>query len=47
MVSPHPHIIKLLEILYDEPTGSLGLVFELMDQNLYEVIRERKDYFNP
>ncbi|CAJ1336797.1 unnamed protein product, partial [Effrenium voratum] len=27
----HPNIIKLHEILYDEPTGRLALVFELMD----------------
>jgi renal tumor antigen len=30
-VSPHSHIIKLLEVLFDEPTGRLALVFELMD----------------
>jgi renal tumor antigen len=29
-LSPHPHIIKLLEVLYDQPTGRLALVFELM-----------------
>lgn len=28
---PHPHIIQLIEILYDEPTGRLALVFELME----------------
>jgi len=43
-VSPHLHIIKLLEILYDEPTGRLALVFELMDLNLYELIKDRKTY---
>jgi len=42
--SPHSHIIKLLEILYDEPTGRLALVFELMDMNLYELIKDRKTY---
>jgi len=42
--SPHPHIIKLLEILYDEPTGRLALVFELMDMNMYELIKDRKTY---
>jgi len=30
-LSPHPQIIKLYEVLYDEPTGRLALVFELMD----------------
>ena len=40
-LSPHQHIIKLLEVLLydlysDEPSGRLALVFELMDKNLYE-----------
>jgi hypothetical protein len=26
-------------VLYDQPTGRLALVFELMDANLYELIR--------
>jgi len=43
-LSPHPHIIRLFEVLYDEPTGRLALVFELMDQNLYEAIKDRKNY---
>eukprot|EP00931_Biecheleriopsis_adriatica_P121742 TRINITY_DN967_c0_g1_i1.p1 TRINITY_DN967_c0_g1~~TRINITY_DN967_c0_g1_i1.p1 ORF type:complete len:535 (+),score=120.52 TRINITY_DN967_c0_g1_i1:162-1766(+) len=40
----HPNIIKLLEILYDEPTGRLALVFELMDMNVYEAIKGRRHY---
>mmetsp|Transcript_103958 Transcript_103958/g.238004 ORF Transcript_103958/g.238004 Transcript_103958/m.238004 type:complete len:531 (+) Transcript_103958:100-1692(+) len=43
-LSPHPHIIKLHEVLYDEPTGRLALVFELMDMNMYECIRGRRHY---
>ncbi|OMJ85934.1 hypothetical protein SteCoe_12637 [Stentor coeruleus] len=43
-LSPHPQIIKLLEILYDEPTGRLALVFELMELNMYEWIKGRKHY---
>ena len=43
-LSPHGQIIKLLEILYDEPTGRLALVFELMDLNLYEWIKGRRHY---
>lgn len=43
-LSPHPHIIRLLEVLYDEPTGRLALVFELMEQNLYEAIKGRRHY---
>jgi len=40
----HPNIIKLLEVLYDEPTGRLTLVFELMDMNFYEAIKGRRHY---
>ena len=29
-LAPHQNIIKLIEVLYDEPTGKLALVFELM-----------------
>ncbi|OMJ73525.1 hypothetical protein SteCoe_27786 [Stentor coeruleus] len=41
-LSPNPQIIKFYEILYDEPTGRLALVFELMDMNLYELMRSYK-----
>jgi len=40
----HPNIIKLAEVLYDEPTGRLALVFELMEMNLYEAIKGRRHY---
>ena len=43
-LSPHPQIIKLYEVLYDEPTGRLALVFELMDMNMYEAIKGRRHY---
>lgn len=43
-LSPHPQIIKLYEVLYDEPTGRLALVFELMQMNLYEAIKGRRHY---
>ena len=42
-LSPHDHIISLEEVLYDQPTGRLALVFELMDANLYELIKGNKD----
>ena len=41
-LSPHPNIITLLEVLYDEPTGRLALVFELMDMNMYEAIKGKR-----
>ena len=43
-LSPHGNIVKLLEVLYDRPTGRLALVFELMDMNIYELIRGRRHY---
>lgn len=45
-LSPHQHIITLEEVLYDQPTGRLALVFELMDANLYELIKGRRHYLN-
>ena len=29
-LSPHAHVVRLLEVLFDQPTGRLALVFELM-----------------
>ena len=46
-LSPHPNIVKLEEVLYDQPSGRLALVFELMDANLYEIIRGRRHYLKP
>jgi hypothetical protein len=43
-LSPHSQIIKLIEVLYDQPTGRLALVFELMERNIYELIRGRRHY---
>lgn len=43
-LSPHANIIKLHEVLYDRSTGRLALVFELMDMNIYEMIRGRRQY---
>jgi len=40
-LNPHNHIIGLKEIIFDRRVGSLSLVCELCDQNLYEVIRGR------
>ena len=41
-LSPNANIVKLLEVLYDRATGRLALVFELLDANLYELIRGRR-----
>ncbi|KAF4688997.1 hypothetical protein FOZ60_002167 [Perkinsus olseni] len=44
-LTEHPNIVKLLDVLYDSNTGSLALVLELMDMNVYEAIKGRKHYF--
>ena len=43
-LSNHSNIISLIEVLYDESSGRLALVFELMEKNLYEVIKGRSTY---
>ena len=42
-IDPHP---PTMQVLYDQPTGRLALVFELMDANFYELIRGRRHYLN-
>lgn len=41
-LTPHPHIVALQDIIFEEATGRLALVFELLDANLYELIRGRR-----
>ena len=43
-LSPHDNIVKLHEVLYDQPTGRLALVFELMECNIYELIKGRSQH---
>ncbi|XP_063683301.1 MAPK/MAK/MRK overlapping kinase-like isoform X2 [Bolinopsis microptera] len=45
-LSPHDNIVELKEVLFNKKTGILSLICELMDQNLYELIRERRSYMN-
>lgn len=40
----HKNIIKLIEVLFEEGTGKASLVMELFDMNLYEAIKDRKNY---
>ena len=42
----HPNIIILHEVLYDSTYGYLALVFELLDKNLFELIRDNKKPFD-
>lgn len=38
----HPHIVQLHDVLFED--HRLAIVFELMDMNLYEAIKDRKMY---
>ena len=42
-LNPHPNIIGMEEILYDPETGRLAIVLELMQMNVYELIRHRRE----
>ncbi|KFV00864.1 MAPK/MAK/MRK overlapping kinase, partial [Pterocles gutturalis] len=41
-LGPHPNILMLHEVLFDKKAGSLSLICELMDMNIYELIKGRK-----
>ncbi|NWU62106.1 MOK kinase, partial [Pterocles burchelli] len=38
----HPNILMLHEVLFDKKAGSLSLICELMDMNIYELIKGMK-----
>ncbi|XP_061407411.1 MAPK/MAK/MRK overlapping kinase isoform X3 [Lethenteron reissneri] len=40
----HPNIVQLHEVLYDKKSGTLALICELMDMNMYELIRDRRNF---
>ncbi|XP_025935364.1 MAPK/MAK/MRK overlapping kinase [Apteryx rowi] len=41
-LNPHPNILMLHEVVFDKKAGSLSLICELMDMNMYELIRGRR-----
>ncbi|XP_032036424.1 MAPK/MAK/MRK overlapping kinase isoform X1 [Hylobates moloch] len=41
-LNPHPNILMLHEVVFDRKSGSLALICELMDMNIYELIRGRR-----
>lgn len=45
-LSPHPNIVKLEEVLFDPPSGRVALVFELLEGNLYELMKDRRKHFS-
>lgn len=38
-LSPHANILELQEVIFDKKSGTLVLICELMDMNIYELIR--------
>lgn len=38
----HPNIVKLYDVMFDSTNGYVAMVFELMDVNLYELVRDNK-----
>ena len=38
----HPNIIKLYEVMFDNKSGFVALRFEIMDVNLYELVRDNQ-----
>ncbi|XP_065919933.1 MAPK/MAK/MRK overlapping kinase-like [Dysidea avara] len=45
-LNPHPNIIGLKEVIFDPRTGVLALIFELMEMNIYELIKDRRTYLS-
>jgi len=45
-LSPHSNIVTLEDLIYDAESGGLGMVFELMEKNLYDLISGRRDHLN-
>uniref|UniRef100_W5LLU9 MOK protein kinase n=1 Tax=Astyanax mexicanus TaxID=7994 RepID=W5LLU9_ASTMX len=41
-LSPHPNILQLHELIFDPDTRTLSLICELMEMNIYELIRGRQ-----
>ncbi|XP_023684127.1 MAPK/MAK/MRK overlapping kinase isoform X2 [Paramormyrops kingsleyae] len=41
-LNPHPNIIQLHEVIFDKETGTLSLICELMEMNIYELIQGRQ-----
>ena len=42
----HPNVIDLADVIYDNKTGHVAMVFELMDCNVYELISQHRKPFD-
>ena len=45
-LTPHPNVVTLHEVLFEPRTGRLALVFELMDMNMYELMKNSHSYLS-
>ncbi|XP_068729341.1 MAPK/MAK/MRK overlapping kinase-like [Montipora capricornis] len=45
-LNPHGNVVDLKDIIFDKKSGTLALICELMDMNLYEMIRGRRHYIS-
>lgn len=45
-LNPHENIINLYEVIFEKKKGRLSLIFELMDINLYQMIRKTNGYIS-
>jgi len=43
-LSPHANIVNLREVIFDKKSGTLALIIELLDMNLYELIKGRRNF---
>lgn len=43
-LNPHPNILDLQEVIFDKRSGMLVLICELMDMNIYELIKDKRTY---
>ncbi|XP_076442390.1 MAPK/MAK/MRK overlapping kinase-like isoform X2 [Babylonia areolata] len=44
-LAPHANVLELFEVIFDKKSGTLVLICELMDMNIYELIRGKKQFF--
>ncbi|KAK7103924.1 MAPK/MAK/MRK overlapping kinase-like isoform X3 [Littorina saxatilis] len=43
-LAPHANVLELFEVIFDKKSGTLVLICELMDMNIYELIRGKRHY---
>lgn len=41
-LTSHPHVLQLVDYVYEPDQGTLTLIFNLMDMSLYDYIKDRR-----